>query len=64
MPKKYILKTDEELAQQIRKQLADDGTAPIDWAHEAAIEDIKRFFVDDKAAGKPQQEPRPGGSEG
>lgn len=62
MPKKYKLKTDEELAQQMRKQQADDETAPVDWAHEAALEDIKKFFLG--AAGEPQQESRPGGSEG
>lgn len=45
MPKQYKLKTAEELAADVRRQNAkDDGTSPIDWAHEAAIDDIKKFF--------------------
>jgi hypothetical protein len=62
MPKSYKLKSDEELAAKLREQAKrDDGTGPIDWAHEAAVDDIKRFFLAKDAAGEPQQE-RPGGS--
>lgn len=45
MPKKVKLKTEAELAAIAKKQQEkDDGTGPIDWAHEAMIQELKEFF--------------------
>jgi len=61
VPKNYKLKSAEELMRIAEKQnRKNDGTEPIDWAHEASIEDIKKFFCGDG----PQKEPRPRASRG
>lgn len=62
MPKSYKLKTPEELLRIAEKQnRKDDGTEPIDWAHEAAVEDILKFFIGN---GVGEKEYGPGDSEG